>query len=169
MRLLQTLAILSALTTADLANAAEMQSFELNGYQLAGAEYWPFVENEPFAYPDDVLWGFYPQGATSDVKGCATTSFRKLKEFFGTNWTKMQRVVELGATNRFFLWTNDYSEAASGRARRPQQMWHWNSGTHDYELGYWKWEATLTQDGTCLVPETAQIESALDAAIEALD
>jgi hypothetical protein len=81
----------------------------------------------------------------------------------------MRRVVALGATPRFYLWTNDYTAASPDRLRRQHQMWHWNSGSHDYSQGYWKWEATLTQNAECLIPTDADIEAALDLAINALD
>ena len=40
--------------------AARMDTFEMNGYLLAGAEYWPYVGRDDIKYPEEVLWGFYP-------------------------------------------------------------------------------------------------------------
>ena len=39
----------------------------MNGYTLAGAEYWPYIGKDDIKYPDDVLWGFYPD--TSPPRG----------------------------------------------------------------------------------------------------
>ena len=54
------LLFLSACTPA-AAGGERMESFELNGYQLTGAEYWPYSGTEEIRYPEDVLWGFYPE------------------------------------------------------------------------------------------------------------
>ena len=37
--------------------AAAMSSFDLNGYTLTGAEYWPYAGTADINYPADVLWG----------------------------------------------------------------------------------------------------------------
>jgi hypothetical protein len=142
-----------------------MGSFVINGFELSGAEYWPFVGSINFNYPDDVLWGFYPDAATEPAIACAKVSWDALKTFLGSNPIKMQQVVALGATKRFYLWTNDYTRADEGRTRRKNAMWHWNSGEPNYALGYWKWEALVTQDGECLIPDAAQVEETLDKAI----
>lgn len=38
-----------------------MATFTINGYLLAGAEYWPYDGTAEIKYPDAVLWGFYPE------------------------------------------------------------------------------------------------------------
>ena len=146
---------------------ASMNVIEINRYQLVGAEYWPFYGNEPFRYPNDVLWGFYPEGASKEAVMCAETSYLALLDFFRANWHIMRDVVSFGATRKFYLWTNDYS-AASERPFRPARMSHWNSGTRDYSLGYWKWESTLRADGKCEVPNADQITRELIEAVGAL-
>ena len=146
-----------------------MAEFTLNGYELAGAEYWPFIADVPFNYPDDVLWGFYAEGTTQVARDCARVAYDKLKVFLTQNTAELQRVVALGATKRFYLWTDDYSQASANRSRRANSMWHWNRGDHDYSQGYWKWESVVTQDGRCLIPQAAQIRTALRQAITELE
>jgi hypothetical protein len=145
-----------------------MTAVEINQYQLIGAEYWPFLGDEPFRYPGDVLWGFYPDGVTPEATECAEKSYRALTDFLRANWAQMQKVVALGGTRRFYLWTNDYTEASPNRTLRTARMWHWNSGSRDLRSGFWKWEAILTQDGRCVLPPPAQIRSELDSAITEL-
>lgn len=161
--------ILLLITSSAKANVlAGMTAVEINNYQLVGAEYWPFVGEEPFRYPGDVLWGFYPEGVTPEATECAEKSYRVLTEFLHANWEQMQTAVALGATRRFYLWTNDYSEAARNRIPRTPRMWHWNTGPKDYRSGFWKWETVLSQDGLCLLPQAAQIRHELDTAISEL-
>ncbi len=148
--------------------SGEMRSFALNGYELSGGEYWPFVGDAPFQYPDAVLWGFYPDEATSAAISCAFTAYHQLRDLFRANPENLRRVVELGATPRFYLWVNDYSRASFSRSRRVNRLWHWSDGPADYGTGFWKWESTLTQDGECLTPTPAQVDYALEEAIEAL-
>lgn len=138
-----------------------MSAVEINGFQLTGAEYWPFISNEPFRYPSDVLWGFYPDGATQNAVDCAEKSYEVLMVFFRDNLQLLRDVVAQGATRKFYLWVNDYTSAAADREARTARMWHWNSGARDYTSGYWKWETTLTPHGDCSVPKPAQIRAAL--------
>src|SRR3954468_5806359 len=79
--------------------AARMDTFEMNGYTLAGAEYWPYIGKEDINYPHDVLWGFYPEkgvvppgeteanidSATPDAIECAQQSFAALQVFLAKN------------------------------------------------------------------------------------
>lgn len=155
-------------STAQANGFDAMTAVEINDYQIAGAEYWPFYGDEPFRYPGDVLWGFYPDGASSKATECAEKSYRALTAFLTANWVRMQKVVALGATRRFYLWTNDYTEASETRTLRSSRMWHWNSGSQDYRTGFWKWEAVLTRDGRCALPHEAQIRAELDNALRVL-
>ena len=145
-----------------------MKVIEINRYQLVGAEYWPFYGNEPFRYPNDVLWGFYPEGASKNAIKCAEQSYNALLGFLRENWRLMRDVVGYGATRKFYLWTNDYSAALNDRVLRSARMWHSNSGTRDYNQGYWKWESTLRPNGTCEIPNSDQITGELAEAIKAL-
>ena len=145
--------------------AGNMNVVEINKFQLVGAEYWPFVGNDPFRYPNDVLWGFYPESASNEAVKCAEASHKALIDFFHANWRIMRDVVGFGATRKFYLWTNDYSSASNGRTLRKPRMWHWNTGPRDYSQGYWKWESTLRPDGSCETPNADQITRELIEAV----
>jgi len=167
-----------ALLAAPSALAAQfMTTFEKNGAILSGAEYWPYVGTTDIAYPDDVLWDFYPEGATPAAVACAEQAYRRLERFVANDDATWKRIVELGAsegyTNKFYLWTNDYARAADPFPfpRRVNRLWYWkrNPPLPDRAPGYWKWESTLTQDGRCLVPEDAQIRAYLDETLQRLE
>jgi len=161
-----------------------MTTFSSHGYELTGAEYWPYAGSADIRYPEEVLWGFYPeQGevapgetdpnpASADPKAvaCATRSYEALQAFVASDNPKLRRVVDLGvAANtmvpRFYLWTNDYQRAASPYPPgvREARLWWWarKQPAPPKPPGYWKWEASLTQDGVCHVPQAAQIDAYL--------
>jgi len=70
-----------------------------------------------------------------------------------------------GLGPRFYLWTNDYGRAAVPYPPgvREARLWYWKRKQPEPPKppGYWKWEASVTQDGTCHVPQRAQIEQFL--------
>lgn len=170
--------------------AREMQAFEINGLILTSAEYWPYHGTTDISYPEDVLWGFYPEAgvpepgdtepnpasASPQAIACATKAFRALKAFVEAEQPVLKEIVELGRdrlyTNKFYLWTNDYSDAAVELPypMRQNRLWYWkrNPQLPNRTPGYWKWESVLTQDGRCLVPEDAQIREYLQTTLETL-
>lgn len=158
---------LSLMSSITFAQPAPMTAQTINGFTLSGSEYWPFVGETEFRYPEDVLWGF--EGiATPQAEACARVSYDALIAYMSSNPPLLQQAVARGATSRFYLWTDDYSLSSPNRAMRSNRMWHWNRGTPNLSAGYWKWEAVLTFDGTCLIPQPAQIESTLRSAIRQL-
>src|SRR5687767_12055575 len=72
-----------------------MTTFTINGYLLAGAEYWPYVGTAEIKYPEEVLWGFYPAkgvvapgekdpnatDARPEAIACATRAYSALQAF----------------------------------------------------------------------------------------
>ncbi len=170
----QTKAHLEAAKAAHLAEEAlGMHTLNINGLSVSSAEYWPFVEGQPVPFrgddfPDLRLWGFLAAGSTPAAQACAETAWRELKSFMRANTVEMQRVVELGATNRFFLWTNDYSlDLTTHLNERKPAMWHWPED--DFANGFWKWESTLTHDGRCLRPSERSRKAPLLRAISMLE
>ena len=175
---------LGGLATSALADGPVMQEFERNGLILSGGEYWPYHGTTELNYPDDVLWGFYPvrgepadepnvDSATPEAIACAERAYRKLEAFVsleGPLKAKFRRVLELGAehliSNKFYLWTNDYTRAADPYPPgvRPARLWYWTRSPQipGRSPGYWKWESSLTQDGVCHLPDDAQIEEYID-------
>lgn len=160
------------LTSAAKAEAAhEMQPLTLNGYQIVDAQYWSFIGDAPFRYPQDVLWGFYADGASAAAQDCAVQAFRKLKTLFQSNPASLSHFVNLGGTPRFYLWISDYTVASAKRQRRDARLWHYSttgSGVEDYTTGSWEWEATVLQSGTCQLPSDADTQATIDAAVSAL-
>jgi hypothetical protein len=163
--------------------ADRMDTFTINGYLLAGAEYWPYTGADEIKYPDAVLWGFYPkQGEigpgedtpnvdTANPKAveCARTAYDALRAFVQSDPPKLRRIIERGADKgfvpRFYLWTNDYTHAATPYPPgvREARLWYWKrkEPAPPKPPGYWKWESTLTQSGECQIPQAAQIEQTL--------
>jgi hypothetical protein len=174
------LALIMTLLTPALARAeagsaddsrGRMRAFRINGFELSGAEYWPFKGSDPFRYPQDVLWGFYPDQVSEQAVNCAWVAYLDLQSYFRSNPARLRKAVNLGATERFYLWVNDYSRASEERPRRPHRLWHSASNSQNpdgYTTGYWKWESTLAQDGTCLIPQADQIAKVLDEAIRSM-
>lgn len=180
-----------AAPTAPAPAAPAMSTFELNGYLLAGAEYWPYVGERDIDYPADVLWGFYPKAgevppgetdpnpATADPRAvaCAQQAYDALRAFLASDPPKLRQIVERGAAAgyvpRFYLWTNDYTRAATPYPPgvRPARLWYWKrkQPAPPKPPGYWKWESTLTQAGECQIPQPAQIEQVLAEELAAVD
>jgi hypothetical protein len=169
-----------------------MDTFEINGYVLAGAAYWPYIGKDELRYPDEVLWGFYPvrgeiakgeitanpESASREAIACAEQAFSALQVFLARNPPALRRVVQLGErrgafTPRFYLWINDYSRAADPYPHgvREARLWYWqrNEPAAGKPPGYWKWEASLLQDGKCHVPRAGQIEQYLDETLATLE
>src|ERR1041385_6929841 len=160
-----------------------METFEMNGYTLAGAEYWPYIGKEDAQYPQDILWGFYPEkgvvppgetdanpdDATPEAIECAEHSFAALQVFLASNPPELRQIVDKGAAQgfvpRFYLWTNDYSRAADPfpPGVREAKLWYWKRKQPEPPKppGYWKWESTLTQRGDCQIPRQDQIDAYL--------
>lgn len=169
-----------------------MGPFEANGYALTGAEYWPYVGAVDIKYPEEVLWGFYPEKgvvppgesdpnpatARPEVVRCAYRAWGELRTFIAGPHPKLDRIVELGTkagsiVPRFYLWTNDYSQAASPYPPgvREARLWWWARKQPEPPKppGYWKWESVLTQRGECLTPQPAQIEAYLTEMLAKLE
>lgn len=157
--------------TQPATDPSEMREYSLNGFELSGGEYWIFTAAKEFAYPDDVLWGMQGEstnagaasgGAPALTQKCAMEAYNKLFAFLSAPPTKFVELKDKGATPRFYLWTNDYTQASAAEAVRPHKFWHWNRGTKDYSKGFWKWESTVARDGQCFVPDDAQISTMID-------
>ncbi len=163
---------------------SRMGTFASAGFELRGAEYWPYRGTKDITYPDDVLWGFYPEAGKAEpgeepnrasaspaAVACAEVAHKALRALLAEPPAKLRRIVELGGNERegvvplFYLWVNDYSAAATPYPPgvREARLWYWKrkEPAPPKPPGYWKWEATLAQDGKCHVPLPAQIESTL--------
>ncbi len=158
-------------------DARAMRPFEANGIILSGGEYWPNVGDQPTNYPDDVLWGFYPEEGvvfegeasratpTPAATACAEIAYTRLHAWVASAPPEFFEAVKRGTSNRFYLWVNDYSEADDPfpKPMRMNKFWYWTRepAVIGRVPGYWKWESTVTQKGECLTPDPQQIEAYL--------
>ena len=150
----------------------EMGPFERSGFILAGAEYWPHRGSTPAAYPEEILWGFYPHEgevfegspavatATEAATKCAEASFAALQAWIPTATEALTAATAHGKAPRFYLWVNDYSEADDPfpAEMRQAKLWYWarNPAVAGRIPGYFKWETVLDQKGECHWPEPTQ-------------
>jgi len=140
-----------------------------NGLSLVGAQYWVFVGSVPFHFPEDVLWGFYPEEISDNALSCAEQSFNLLRNYIQSDWILMQAALSLGATNQIYILTTDYSYSADDRTERSSQIWHSAGTSGDYSLGYWVWETAKALDGTCQLPTRSEVAAFLEAAIHKIE
>lgn len=160
----------------------KMDAFKANGYELTGAEYWPYVGSVDIKYPEEVLWGFYPEKgvvppgesepnpatARPEAVACAYRAWTELRAFIAGPHEKLDRIVAIGEkagtiVPRFYLWTNDYGQAADPYPPgvRESRLWWWARKKPEPPKppGYWKWESTLDQKGVCHTPRPEQIDA----------
>jgi hypothetical protein len=161
-----------------------MRPFTKNGMTLAGGEYWPSHGKTNVSYPEDILWGFYPspdeviEGEAAAVAPpaaaiqCAEQSYKALQAFVDSNPEQFHAAAEAsGASKQFYLWVNDYSDADADfpYEQRMNKFWYWERkpAVLGRVPGFWKWETTLLQDGSCLWPQADQIEQYLGEKLSA--
>lgn len=165
-------------------DARPMRPFTHAGLTLTGAEYWPNRGTTKTRYPEDVLWGFYPEkgvvfegeaapaSARPAAVACAEASFHALRTFMDTRPEKLHQLAKRpSVSSRFYLWVNDYSEASADFPHpvRPGRLWYWQRepAVVGRVPGYWKWETTLTRSGVCQIPSEPQIDAYLTERVEA--
>ncbi len=165
----------------------KMAEFAANGYELSGAEYWPYVGSVDINYPNEVLWGFYPEKgviangettpnvgtASPAVVACAERAYTELQAFIASDQPMLRSLAAdaagAGYDNKFYLWTNDYSRAADPYPPgvRPAKLWYWKrrEPKPDRPPGFWKWESTLDQKGVCHTPDLKVADEYLRTAL----
>lgn len=173
-----------ASTSTPVPAARAMELFTLDGFELSGAEYWPYLGEVDIKYPEEVLWGFYPEAgvvppgetdpnpasARPEAIACAEQAYAALRAFLSPPPAKLREIIKLGEpagiVPRIYLWTNDYGRAATPYPPgvREARLWYWKrkQPSPPKPPGYWKWESTLLQSGECTIPKPAQIEAYLD-------
>lgn len=163
-------------------DARPMKPFTVQGVGLTGGEYWPNRGAQPTRYPDDVLWGFYPEegvvfegeaarGApTKAAMRCAQIAYDRLFAWVSEHHALLAAAAarrDPPASRRFYLWVNDYSEADDPfpHPMRPAKFWYWQRKppVPGRIPGYWKWESTVLQNGACTTPDPRQIQEYLSA------
>ena len=160
----------------------DMGPFLVDGYILAGAEYWPHRGSTPAKYPEEILWGFYPHEgevfegapavatATEAAVRCAEQSYAALKAWIPTATDALAKATATGKAPRFYLWVNDYTEADDPfpNPMREAKLWYW---TRDPAVagripGYFKWETVVDQKGACHWPQAEQAAAFLEEAAQ---
>jgi hypothetical protein len=152
-------------------NKRPMKPFANKDMMLVGSEFLYHYKDAAGKQIEDVKDGFYPekgvfvdgeQGtftASDKVMACAEKSYAAF-----TKWVaKLPK--EFMATAKttppmFWLMVNDYSNIKDTltEKKRPAVLWYWkrNPAIVGRVPGYWKWEATLTQDCKCEIPNEAE-------------
>ncbi|MBP9207506.1 MAG: hypothetical protein KBG28_26300 [Kofleriaceae bacterium] len=188
---LEPAAVASAPSVDAAPTPARMAEFTRAGYELTGGEYWPYVGAVDIKYPEEVLWGFYPEkgvvapgetepnvdSATPAAIACAERAYAELVEFITSDPPLLRRISAdaegAGYNPRFYLWTNDYSRAAEPYPPgvRPARLWYWKrkEAKPDRPPGFWKWESTLDQKGVCHTPDRAEADVYLARTAAELD
>lgn len=155
-----------------------MHPFTKNNLVLSGSEYLVHtIKEAPKKQELLILQGFYPeknviyQGepapATADKEllACAEKSFEALQKWFKNPPAEFQATVALGIPPLFWMMTDDYSAIKEDliEVQRPAQLWYWKRtpSVTGRVSGYWKWEAVLTQDCKCELPDEQQIRQFL--------
>ncbi|MGB0522522.1 MAG: hypothetical protein ACPGJS_06160, partial [Flammeovirgaceae bacterium] len=156
-----------------------MQRLVQNGIVLNGAEYLIHtLEGNPQTQKMEIAQGYYPvkgvvyEGyanpatASAAALNCAAASYTALTAWMNKPSEAFQKTVDLGTPPLFWMMVDDYTaigKSALLKPQRPAQLWYWErkEPVIGRVPGYWKWEAVLTKDGKCLIPQTAQIDAYL--------
>ncbi len=152
----------------------------INGIEIGGLEYWPFIDNKPLPYPTGIVWS-HKEAAEKNMTAAMECMVKASKRL--TTWLrdtdspvygKLKELKRRGGPSQFFMWTNDYTKGPqlAQNGMRPASVWHWCSDTADYEsdpaCGWLKFESTVGPDGACKMPEAAQVTSFLQQKIDSL-
>ncbi len=154
-------------------NARKMKPFEAKDLILVGSEYLIHSNNENPDLRETVLEGFYPEkdkvenGELSDITPniktmeCAEKSYQAFLKWAKKVSTNFKNTTK-NTPPTFWLMVNDYSEI-KGKILdepRPAKVWYWKRkpAVIGRFPGFWKWEAVLTQDCKCVLPNEAEAE-----------
>lgn len=152
-----------------------MKSFAKDGFVVNGSEYLIHTITEKGEQEMVVPQGYYPvkgviyQGdanpatASPQLLACAEKSYMAMKEWMKNPASAFQVTVDAGTPPLFWMMVDDYTAIPKDKLlkpMRPAQVWYWkrSKAVVGRVPGYWKWEAVLTQDGKCLIPQNDQIQ-----------
>jgi hypothetical protein len=147
----------------------KMKPFDTKDLSLVGSEYIIHSRNDNPALRENVLEGFYPEkgkvenGEMSDVTPntktmeCAEKSFQAFQQWSKNVPVAFTNTVRNGTPPTFWLMVNDYSDVKGSLQDEPRKasLWYWkrNPSVIGRFPGFWKWEATLNQNGQCELPD----------------
>jgi hypothetical protein len=155
-----------------------MKPFANKDMMLVGSEFLYNYKDADGKQIEDVKDGFYPekgifvdgeQGTftpSAKVMACAEKSYAAF-----TKWVaKLPKEFMTTTKNTppmFWLMVNDYSNIKDTltEKKREAALWYWkrNPAIVGRVPGYWKWEATFTQDCKCEIPNEAAAIKYLEA------
>lgn len=131
----------------------------MNGFSFGGCEYWPYaVSASP--YPNHIVWGCSP-GSSPEAQKCMAASMRRLAVILENPPEQLKKVKEKYRISSFFNWNNDYYGAPEGRSGS-ERIWLYNGSLI-------KWMSATNRDGTCKLPEKADLIRFLDRCLEGDD
>jgi hypothetical protein len=170
-------------STATMAtkNNRPMKPFATKDMILVGSEFLYHTMDEKGVQKEEVNDGFYPeQGVYIDgekgtftpnekVMDCAKKSYDAFKK-----WSAKLPPAFMATTKNtppmFWLMVNDYSSIKTTltEKKREAALWYWkrDPAVIGRVPGYWKWEATLTQDCKCEIPNEAAAIKYIEAFIK---
>jgi ribosomal protein L30E len=154
-----------------------MKPFETKNMILVGSEYLYYSMNEKSELIEGGDDGFYPQKGVylegepatktpnPTVMACAEKSFEAFKKW-SVNLPQEFQATTKETPPMFWLMVNDYSEIKQPLKEKTRDagLWYWkrNPAVLGRVPGYWKWEATVTQEGKCTIPNAEQAKKYLE-------
>lgn len=168
-------------TTMAMKNNRPMKPFSTKDMILVGSEFLYYTVDEKGVQKEEVNDGFYPeQGVYIDgekgtftpnekVMDCAKKSYLAFKKWAATLPPAFMATAK-NTPPMFWLMVNDYSgiKTTLTEKKREAALWYWkrDPAVTGRVPGYWKWEATLTQDCKCEIPNEAAAIKYLEAFIK---
>ncbi len=123
----------------------------IGGHSFSGCEYWPYaVSASP--YPDHIQWGC--TSGSDEAQLCMAAGMRRLAVILSDPPPQLAQVKQKYGISSFFNWNNDYYGAPPDR-RGSERIWLYNGSLI-------KWMSATNRDGTCKLPERADLERFLD-------
>jgi hypothetical protein len=152
-----------------LRKSRKMQVFENSNLKLIGSEYIIHFNDADPEKREVYLEGFYPEkgkvenGELSPLTPgaktmeCAEKSYQAFVKWSQKVSVDFKNTVKHGVPPTFWLMVNDYTSIKEPlqNAQRHAKIWYWkrNPSVPGRYPGFWKWEAVLTQDGVCELPD----------------
>ncbi len=159
-----------------------MKPFETQDLLLVGSEYIIHTNNANPDLREIVLEGFYPEkdkvenGEMSDMTpnaktmACAEKSYAAFLKWSKNVPASFKRTVKNGTAPTFWLMVNDYSgiKEKLQDEQRAASVWYWKRDPQVIGRfpGFWKWEAVLTQDGKCQLPNEKATNQAFESFLQ---
>lgn len=127
----------------------------VSGYSFSGCEYWPYaISASP--YPDHIQWGCTSGSAEAQL--CMAAGMRRLAVILSDPPPQLEQVKQKYGISSFFNWNNDYYGAPAGRSGS-ERIWLYNGRLI-------KWMSATNRDGTCKLPERADLVRFLDRCLQ---